>query len=456
MVSRSSVEYLRKSDLQFEVQIRGQSHDLKVDELRRVLRQLLTLNVLPDKTTIDLKDVEEQISLCQSNLYLLKSDLENLEESSNKIDIVRFKNRLNCFVNRIAFLQEVCEFKQTEEFDEALNALSEENTKLLTEFNSKYQLVSPRIDTDQVGVNDLEGINLNAMNNNPAVINTNVQVPASNILSNNSLESNNPFTENNNQLFPGNQTQYENVPGIQISAPVQPVKVVSCYSKMKHPGESILSQIPKTDGFSVDNVLKFFRITLRLLAAFPELRPQIFSLVVPYCQGPFLNCLLQNRTDNDFDKFHSIAIKSFIPERQLSVITQNLYLRKQELNEKLPEYIRGIKEAAALLRLEASENRMVNTIIEGLNFRVRACAAFCVRPSNFNELDEFCIHVMNVQYLHGGDSLDKKPTVVSMGGPSQDFSRGTVRRPIICHYCRKVGHIKPNCPELKNRSSKNL
>lgn len=452
----SRIDSLKKADLSFEVLIRGLTPASVVDQLRKQLRMLVSQNTLPDKKHLLIPEIPEHIDLCVRNLDFLKSDCENLGDTANKSEISRFKERLTCFMNRVSLIQEVCSDSGIIEHDSHLQKCLEECKSMAIEINGKYpstMIKSPTVVRASKN-NDYLSPPAFGVTSQPGLFPDNSDL-AEGVLSNPNEGNNNiagpSVSKNLTFLINDNSDQFTSSRTVvPLSAPL----FKSYYNKLSHPAERLLVQFPKVNGFDIDDILKFFRLALRLLAAFPELKEQIFQILIPYCSGPFLNCLLQQKSQNDFENFHRLAIKSFIPDRQLTFIKQNLYLRKQGAQERLTEYISSIKEAAVLLLLEVTEEQVVNTILEGTNFHVRSCSTFCQRPTNFIELDRLCTEVMNVEFLHHRES-PRYSAYARLGNSDRPLMQSPVHQSVTCFHCRKSGHKRPDCPELKKKFSKN-
>lgn len=458
MSSLFNVDYLRKSDLVFELRIRGRNADDTVDSLRKALRLLIAENVVPDSSNLSVDHIPQEIEHCRNILSVLYDDFENLGETSSKADVARFRDRLSCFSNRVLIINEFCEENSAIEPIDDLAFFTAEAKRMSISLSGSHPFSTPKQNnTSGLAEPENKGGNFVVSGN----ISSNRSTLGVSTLQGASLpQSSVP------NLVTGLSSALQNV---DISVPTgtravasgsstacsSSVKPVSSYSKLKHPCELLLNKIPqRVSGFDTDALLKFFRISLKIISAFPEIRPQVLSLLIPYSAGAFRDLILQYIDTNDFHAFHQAAIKTFIPVRQLNSITNNLFLRKQGDNERLPEYIAEVKENACILQLRVSEREVVDTILEGINFRTRSCATFCQRPTNYVELDALCIQIMNIDFVHQGNLSQP---VLSRGYPSFPTPRHRTpgNNPVICYFCRKPGHTKPHCPDLRNRS-KNL
>lgn len=462
MASKFNVDFLRRSDLIFELYSRNYKSDEVVNALRKRLRLLLAQEVLPDKKYIIVDEIPDQINLCKQDIQILQNDADNLDETTSRNDSLRYRDRLNCFINRINLLREASLENNLEDCNAELETLLVTAKDLLIELNGKFpmhQCKTPVPKPNQpydaaCGHTDQNlGLpNIPIQNLSSPVYNVN-ELPEQNcsVLKINLAEPNNTSCFNPSQNpIPYNPTDNTNTFCNNEQANFSSSNFTSFYSKLPNPAAKLLSDLPCIDGLFVNSLLKFLRIVLRILSAFPELKSHIFSLLVPHARGPFLECLLRNRSTNNFDSFHNQVIKNFIPERQLLNFQQTLFWRKQADNENLADYISDIKETAVLLRLNLSEESVVNNILDGINYKVRACCTFYSRPKVFADLDKLCVDVMNVQFIHKTVNNFEKPT--SFRTPNRFPVRpSNSSNHNVCFYCRRPGHVKQQCPVLLNK-----
>lgn len=459
MATPFNIDNLRKADLDFEIRIRGGTHQNNVSNMRKVLRQLMAQNKeLSDSCCNDF-DIEAELELCKNIIQVLANDLENLEDTSAMNDLARFRDRLYCFTKRAELLKNSCtgdNDKYLAEFESLISSAKNFDVSykaIVGSSSLKRPLSDPSALTGSESNLNLPCPSPGSLNNrcDPITVNT-VQVNKAN------NEDNHPV-----QNVPDYNTQtgagilpYPYFPTQPSTSYVPyPVRNTQLYGRLPHPAEKLLNMVPKTDGFCVDSLLKFFKMSLKLRRSFPELEPQLLSMLSPYTSGPLNACLLRHIDTNNFENFHREAIKFFIPSKQFYNLKQNLFLRCQGSNEKLSSFIGDIKEASEVLQLQISEREICETIIEGLSPTVRSCCVFLSPPTNFVELDRLCIQTLNVQFTDAqrGSSegavskrVDYRPA----------FNPGK-SNPVICHHCKKPGHIKPRCPELKpSTNPKNL
>ena len=131
------------------------------------------------------------------------------------------------------------------------------------------------------------------------------------------------------------------------------------------------------------------------------------------------------------------------------------YERVQRLGEPLAAYVRAVRDAALVLRIEESESQTVARIVEGFTPDQRARFLFQTLPTTFRELERLEIVDRNVMYAdqsRQGGSTARPPAAFSSeqrkagirGQPSvsaNDMSRNQSR----CYSCGQKGHFQRHC-----------
>lgn len=427
MATRSDVDHLRGTDLNFELEARGQSSDGAVVEKRSRLRLLMQAGIEMEPSNISEVRVGDEINKLKANIEVLVNDIADLKDTCEKNDVLRFCARFRSMKRRVELLKLVAA-----EQPEHLATIANVEEKLALGNKIFQKLNEPPL-ADKVS-------ELTAQAQSQVV------AGASNV-TNIGTEDANDYLINFQPNFPemGGAINQDIVacPGnnnLPILNP--PLNIAVPYSKLPHPASRLISNIPKADGFDTDNLLKFFKAAYNIYNSFADLRHNLLSLLIPFTSGPLLDCLCRHISQNNFIDFHKEALNSFVPSRQYDQLKANLYLRCQSVGEPLSTYILSIKEAACVLLINASEAEVVNTIIEGINSEVRSCLVFSTRPASYAELDRLCIQVMNVLFT---DKKRESYTVATK--PSTSTGYRNFRSAIICHNCKQPGHIRPNCPK---------
>jgi hypothetical protein len=119
----------------------------------------------------------------------------------------------------------------------------------------------------------------------------------------------------------------------------------------------------------------------------------------------------------------------------------------------------SIKEAAVLLKLQSSEQDVVNNVIERLAPEQWSRFVFQHLPTSFAELDRLDVHDQNFAFTdqlrqtHSDHSQMTQRAEVNSSpllgrsnlGPRQS-SESVERRVIRCFPCNQPGHVQRNCP----------
>ena len=112
------------------------------------------------------------------------------------------------------------------------------------------------------------------------------------------------------------------------------------YGKITHPVESILSDIPITDGLNITKLLDFIKHILQL-KDLQQLRDnQILQVILPKCRPPLKDRVLESlRYNHPVEELHTTLIRHFIPTGIYEELKRNLVLRVQGTYERLAHYI---------------------------------------------------------------------------------------------------------------------
>ncbi|XP_039276054.1 uncharacterized protein LOC120349641 [Nilaparvata lugens] len=111
-------------------------------------------------------------------------------------------------------------------------------------------------------------------------------------------------------------------------------------------------------------------------------------------------------------------------------------------NEPLSTYILAIKYAAKLLRLNKSEEEIVNDICSGLNPEERSRLFFQNKPSSFAQLTEMSVTSQNILFA---DRERSKFVPNNYGQNSRNVSNRVDNVRNRCYRCNNLGHISAHC-----------
>ncbi|XP_039291296.1 uncharacterized protein LOC120352986 [Nilaparvata lugens] len=215
------------------------------------------------------------------------------------------------------------------------------------------------------------------------------------------------------------------------------------YNKLSNPIEALIKQLPQNDGLSVDKLLKFIEVSL-LIKERSNLDGQLlFNLLVSAAIGPLAERLDRAICEGkSFNEFHGELLHYFIPSRLISVIEREHYYRLQMPNEPLSTYILAIKNSAKLLRLNKSEEEIVNDICSGLNPEERSRLVFQNKPSSFAQLTEMSVTSQNILFA---DRERSKFVPNNYGQNSRNVSNRVDNVRKRCYRCNNLGHISAHC-----------
>ncbi|XP_039284238.1 uncharacterized protein LOC120351356 [Nilaparvata lugens] len=266
------------------------------------------------------------------------------------------------------------------------------------------------------------------------------------------LRTNNPRLTLNippagaHQFMPVQPSQFNFNPAISTGVPRLDLSASSpfgsLYNKLQNPVESLLKELPVTDGLTVETLLKFLGVALKIRSQFGVSNSHLFQLLQPFAVGPLgerLNFAINSNIS--FDQFHKGILQYFIPQRLLSAIERERFYRLQSSQEPLCSYIVSIREAASLLRINLSEAEIVHTICSGLNPAERSRLIFQERPTTFQALNEMSVLSQNLSFADNERAYVESSRIGSVRQTSTAYGH----RDRTCYECGKRGHIAMNC-----------
>jgi hypothetical protein len=128
----------------------------------------------------------------------------------------------------------------------------------------------------------------------------------------------------------------------------------------------------------------------------------------------------------------------------------------QNDGEPFSVYVQSIQDATKVLRVDESEEQIVQHIVEGLTSEQHARFIFQPRPSSFQHVEELIIADWNIAYV---DQTRKGPEmqVRQVAGDNPEGGQETEclgnnhtkvysnKGHVVCFYCKKRGHVQSNC-----------
>lgn len=233
------------------------------------------------------------------------------------------------------------------------------------------------------------------------------------------------------------------------------------YNKLPNPLTPLLQALPCVDGLEVHRLLKFLADLFRIREIPGVDDSLLLSLLIPYCRSPLsdlLNLVLSKK--GNFEEFHRQTLQTFVPGRMREDLKMQMFYRSQGLRESLAAYCTEVRSASRVLRLDLSEEEVVQVILDGITPEERSRLVFCSKPVTFAELDQLVVTARNVQLIDQrrveGTREANQRTPRALVGQVSMGSGDVPRRPVlICFGCGQRGHIRRFCRQQAPAVPKN-
>jgi hypothetical protein len=150
-----------------------------------------------------------------------------------------------------------------------------------------------------------------------------------------------------------------------------------------------------------------------------------------------------------------------IPTPQQLQLRVLRYERVQAPSESLAQYVQSIREAAQILRIQESEEQVVQRISEGLNYVQRSRFVFQGPVKSFKDLDHLIVVDRRIAFAHDSEKtavglnqteVVQVNAVTDSAQPPQGSrtKASTKEQRPVCYHCGKAGHLQRNCFARRN------
>lgn len=447
----SKIDLLSKSELEYELRLRGTDPDSKttVTILRKQLRQLLKGQAEPNVKNLVSKLVsKDELEYIEVSLKVLGGKLEDIDDNSRPIDILRYEAKSEHLKMRIKNLNQ---FRLEEDLKVSLKQYYDEFKILedkFNEVNKKVDVAAKEGVLRRLSESNIEEENLDDVFDT-LTIEENTKDP-SNGLQN--VEQSN--IETNLQTGTKLQIVQDGDSKLALLPMDNNQAWNSMFSKLPNPVMKYFENLPTCDGLKIEALLRFLNVMLKLKSETSLSQIQILGMLQQYSTGPLLSKVLEYKTTNgSLDTFHQDILYCFVPIGLRESLKRDLVTKPQSPFEPLHSYICKVKENCKLLRCNYTEGELVELICMNMSQEDRARLVFKTQPRTFADLNEFCIQSQNIKYVNW-----ERNQIFGRPRPPNNPNRQFVQHPKIreinqvetrdkpkCFNCNKIGHLARNC-----------
>jgi len=229
------------------------------------------------------------------------------------------------------------------------------------------------------------------------------------------------------------------------------------YRRLPHPLSHLLKELPVVDGTDGNLLCDFLLKVIKIIHVGQMNESATYELMYRYCRDELLGLVTQAiNTRETFEDFHVRSLGHFIPSREMPQLRIARYERVQSVGEQFSNYVQAIKDAALVLRINKSEEQVVERAVEGLTPTQRARFVFQSPPSSFRQLERLAIVDRNIAYADRSRAEPAPEVTIAVvesptghGEPGESGSKraqeSSQRKAVVCFYCRRPGHKQRRC-----------
>lgn len=435
-----NVDLLVKDELVYEAILRGivLSGVETVRDLRKALRKSLKNYDLPNVKNLHAKvTVVSEFELITRKIKGLLVDIPDLitKEYVGSLDVARLETKLQHIRTRLHNLQYFDIGADNKEMAETLQKQVSELCVDLETIKDKVGEEKINQAIEQLSESNIEEENLLTPNN---------------ISPKSSNEQLHKVPKSKDNLQHSTPHQTNEIATNQMSTPYQ--HSVTMCAPLPNPITHHLKNFKTTNGLNTADFLNFLKNVLKLKDVTRLSDSELLDIIINYTEGPLFSKLLELKcTTPDLNTIHEGLLSYFLPLALRENLKKELVLRPQYSNEPLSIYIDTVKTNSRVLKLNYTEQDLVQSIKFGINQADRAKLVFMPNPQVFADLDKIVIDCHNVMFLdyerHNRELSLRQQSDVNLQSKS---NHSQVKN---CEVCKRRGHLAQNC--FKNPKSLN-
>lgn len=391
---------LKREQLTYELQIRGQSAEGSVADLATRLRDAVHYPISITDSIVG--EVGATINVCTEALSGVRENVVLLESSSpSRKQIYRVQAQISHWVNRIRDLKQI--------------KTSKEQGTLIGQLLTDALELQGRL--SNLGWSDVD---------------TGDQEKA--------------------QLIPGTKEMGEVVQAVGAHMISEP------FARLPNPIMHLFQGVDKLGVSDLEQIVDLLWRSVKFEAQADALgvaHSVILQLLYPLAQGALSQIIADVlHSKGTLGDLRKRVIQGRVTQRVKQELIGKYLLRVQSHEETLEQYIEAVRTAISALEVDMTEREVVDNILEGIKPDDRSRLIFSSRPTTFRELEGLVSRIEGIRFAdQKRDSLRRAPPTSSHQQIDRGPRAGAPSREQVCFRCRESGHFVKDCPVKKRVNS---